>query len=551
MLTAVTANVSSSSVTSPAEGPRPVLDLTTEGLLSQLPAALLAGRDLDLLSSWVLLPPGSFELPSAPAVDRRDLAAALQVANASYGHPAAERLAAKLADPETRVVVTGQQPGLFGGPLLALVKMAAAMRWAEEIEAQGEKAVAVFWVATEDHDWDESSWAAFPGAGGLARTSLGEDPDPLLPLGMRTLGPGIEAAFATWAEAVPGVAPDGWRATVARAYRPDARFGEAFSRLAVELLGERTPLLLDALLPAVKAAEAPHLRRLVERRAELDTEQIAADERIAAAGYSHQVAPQRGASPLFLLRGGARRRIAWTPDGDGYMLRGDDGGARPVAELLETIDENPSVVSPGVLARPAIQDAILGTSLFVVGPGEMSYLPQAVAARRVLGVAPAAVALRPQVAILDERELGWLGELGLPLSALFRPGDELARHLASAEDLAPLAAARERVAAEIESLAAPALALDPNLDRPLEKTRETVLRALDTFVEKVTAAAGRRDEVRTRRAERLRAAGRPEGQLQERVVSAAHFPARYGPRFAEALLEQLVLDGRLLQVIQP
>lgn len=547
----MTVNASSSSVTSPADGRPSALDLVAEGLLPPLPRAFLASRDLDLLAPLTFLAPGSLVLPPAPAVDRRALAAALGVANEAYGHPAAARLAKKLADPRTRVVVTGQQPGLFGGPLLTLTKMAAAVRWAEELEKGGEPAVAVFWVATEDHDWDESTVAAFPGPSGLVRTSLGPDPDPLLPLGMRTLGPAISEAFAAWAEATPGEAADAWRDAVARAYRPEARFGEAFSRLAVAILGERAPLLLDALLPAVKAAERPHLRRLVEERATLEAEQAAADARIAARGFSHQVTPQRSASPLFLLRGGARRRIAWSADGASYTLRGGDGELRPVAELLETIDDNPSAVSPGVLARPAIQDAILGTSLFVLGPGEMSYLPQAVASYRVLGLGAPAVALRPQIAVLDPREVRWLEELSLPLGALFAPGDELARHLASAEDLARLAATRSVVLAAMEELAAPALALDPSLDRPFEKTRENVLRALDTFAEKVTAAAARRDEVRTRRAERLRAAGRPEGQLQERIVTAAHFPGRYGPRFAEALLEQLALDGRLLQVVEP
>jgi bacillithiol biosynthesis cysteine-adding enzyme BshC len=544
-------NASSSSVTNPADGRPPALDLVAEDLLPPLPKAFLAGRDLDLLAPLTFLAPGSLALPPAPVVERRALATALGVANEAYGHPSAARLAAKLADPKTRVVVTGQQPGLFGGPLLTLTKMAAAVRWAEELEKAGEPALAVFWVATEDHDWDESTAAAFPGPAGLVRASLGPDPDPLLPLGMRTLGPGIAEAFAAWAEATPGEAADAWRDAVARAHRPEARFGEAFSRLAVAIFGARAPLLLDALLPAVKAAERPFLRRLVEDRATLEAEQAEADARVAARGFSHQVTPQRGASPLFLLRGGARRRIAWSADGESYTLRGGDGELRPVAELLDTIDDNPSVVSPGVLARPAIQDAILGTSLFVLGPGEMSYLPQAVAAYRVLGLAAPAVALRPQIAILDPRELRWLAELSLPLGALFGPGDDLARHLASAEDLARLAATRDVVLAALEEMAAPALALDASLDRPFEKTRENVLRSLDTFAEKVTAAAARRDEVRTRRAERLRAAGRPEGQLQERIVTAAHFPGRYGPRFADALLEQLALDGRLLQVIVP
>src|SRR6185503_14611911 len=236
--------------------------------LPPLPTAWLAGRDLDLLAPLALATPGA-PLPPPPRVDRREVAAGLERANRSYGHPRAGELAARLADPATRVVVGGQQPGLFGGPLLALLKMIVAGRWAEDLERRGEPAVALFWVATEDHDWDESSWAAVWTPEGERRVDLGDDPSPLVPLGMRTLGPGVTDALATLAGLFPYEPYASWIATMSRWYRPDARFGEAFCRLAVAVLGERCPLLVDAQLPELKAAERPLLRRLVERRAEV------------------------------------------------------------------------------------------------------------------------------------------------------------------------------------------------------------------------------------------------------------------------------------------
>src|SRR5262245_45798200 len=118
--------------------------------LAPLPAALARGRDLDLLLPMRFATPGAAPEIVAPTVDRGALAQALASANAGYAHAAAAALAAKLADPKTRLVVTGQQPGLFGGPLYALTKMVAAVRWAEELERQGAPALAVFWVATED-----------------------------------------------------------------------------------------------------------------------------------------------------------------------------------------------------------------------------------------------------------------------------------------------------------------------------------------------------------------------------------------------------------------
>ncbi len=533
------------------------MDLAAEGLLPPLPRAYLEGRDLDLLAPLAFLAPG--ELPPRPAAagrpDRSGLARGLESANRAYGHPAADRLAGLLADPATEVVVTGQQPGLFGGPLYTLSKMVAAGRWAAALEAAGRPAVAVFWVATEDHDWREVSRAAFPSPEGLRHFDLGPDPDPLLPVGMRTFGPGVAAILDALPELRSSDRFDRWLETLSRVYRPDARFGEAFCRLAVALLGERCPLLLDAMEPAVKEAERPWLARLVERRADWEEASRRADERIAERGYEPQVTPQRGASPLFVLRDGARRRIEWRPDGTGaaggaYALRGA-AGTRDVAELLELLEDNPGVVSPGVLARPAIQDALLGTTLQVLGPGELSYMAQAAPAYSLLGIAAPAVALRPQVLVLESHQRQKLDELGLPLAALLGSADALERSLADRAATRFVERAEEAVERTLDELRAPALELDPNLERPLEKTREGVARALEAFAGKVTAAAARRDEVRARRVERLRQIALPEGSFQERVVSSAHFPGKYGERFAEALWEQVELDGRQLQVVEP
>jgi bacillithiol biosynthesis cysteine-adding enzyme BshC len=547
--------------------PKLGVDLLEEGLLPPLPSAFLEGRDHDLLAPlrWLptdgelpeaLVSPASARGPVAGRPDRAPLAEALARANRSYGHPGADRLAGLLADPATAVVATGQQPGLLGGPLYTLTKMIAAVRWARAIEAAGRAgrpAVAVFWIATEDHDWDEVSRAGFLAPDGLRTFRLseaGEDPDPLLPVGMRTLGPGMKAVLEGLGELRSSDRFDDWLTTLTRIWRPDARFGEAFARWAVELLGEDCPLLLDSMDPGVKRAEAPWLARLVEERAAWEEASTAADAAIEERGHPLQVQPQRGASPLFVLRDGERRRIEWRGD-DRYALRGTDA-ERPVADLLEALAENPGVVSPGVLARPAIQDAILGTDVLLLGPGEASYIAQAAATYRVLGFDPGPwVALRPQALILESHHREKLEELGVPLAALLGSDEALERRLAGENGAGFVARARADVEAALEALRGAAVELDPNLERPAEKTRENVLRALETFEGKATAAAARRDEVRHGRIEKLRAVILPGGTLQERAVCSSHFPGKYGDRLVEAIREQMELDGRRLQVVQP
>lgn len=549
----MTANASSLSVSS---RPELKVDLAAAGLLAPLPSAWLAGRDLDLLAPLQFLPPGQLpgQLPSMPrppaGTQRKELAEALAVANRSYGNENADKLARKLADPATRVVVTGQQPGLLGGPLYCLAKAVAVSRWAAALEAVGEPAVAIYWVATEDHDWSEVSSTVVLAPDGAREFSLGPDPEPLAPVGMRTLGPAIEDVLRGIAEAVPGDRYQEWVATMARWYRPDSRIGEAFCRLLPHLLGPYTPLMLDAMHPVLKEAQRPWLKRLVERRREVEDALALRDAEIRIRAYSLQVSPQRGLSPLFLLRHGERRRIEWRGK-DAFTLRGRQEEPESVDVLFETIEENPGVVSPGVLARPAVQDAVLGTTLQVLGPGELSYMAQASATHAVLEVEPPWVALRPQTLFLEPKLVERLVELGLPLATLLGDRSKLDHWLAEQNGGDLVAPVRQKLEEALAELRGPALEADPGLERPFEKTREQILRALDLFGEKAVSAAARKNEVLNRRVQQLREACLPLGKQQERIVSSSHFPGKYGQDFVESYWEQMELDAAHLQVIVP
>jgi bacillithiol biosynthesis cysteine-adding enzyme BshC len=525
------------------------VDCLAAGLVPGLAAALVAGRERDLLAPLRFLAPGEAPVGTPPAADRRAIAAALAAANAAYGHPRATELAARLAEPATRVVVTGQQAGLLGGPLLGYVKAAAAVRRAEELTARGEPAVALFWMATEDHDWDEVANLTLLGPDGPVTLGLGADEQPLAPVGLRTVGAGVAALHAELAARYPQPWSAPWRERLAAWWRPEARFGEAFARQLVATFGARAPLVVDALEPELKRAEAPHLAALVERRRELGEAFAAREREVERRGFRLQVPAQPGASPLFLLRGGERRRIGWRPH-DRFVLRGGAEGG-PVAELLATIADNPAVVSPGALARPAIQDAVFGTFLQVMGPGELAYLAQAAAAYEVLGGGAPWTSLRPSALVLGRRDRERLAALGIPLAELLADPDGVERRLGERAGGGFVAPARASIAAELGALAAPALALDGALARPHRKTVATVGRALDRFAGKVARAAARRDGETRERFVRLLATVRPHGAPQERVLSAAHFALRYGDGFGAALLDGVGLDPRRLAVIDP
>lgn len=525
-----------------------ILNLVEHDRLPALPTALLDGKSRDLLSPLRLLA-GETDLQDCTGarVDRSSIARALRDANDAYGHPRSGELADLLANPETRVVVTGQQPGLFGGPLYTLSKAVAAVKWADRLEREtGVPTVPLFWMATEDHDFAEVATATFLGADGPLSVDLGDDPSPLMPVGMRSLGTEVKTALEAAKSAFPGDRSEAWFDTLGQWYRPDARFGEAFARLFVHMMGERTPLIVDSMLPALKQAQSPLLRRLVEERTEVARALAHREQAIDSAGFELQVAPQPDAAPLFVLRGGERRRVEWVEGG--FRLRGLET-VEPIDTLLEVIEENPGAVSPGVQSRPLLQDAVFGTAIQVLGPGEFSYMPQVAPLYELLGVTAPYASLRPQMLVADSRQESWREELGVSWAALTEDsfdGDALLAERAGGDPVGPIAEEVDQLLATLEG---PLTELDPNLVHPLSKTRDHVARGLETLSGKARSAMARRDEIHARRLESLRDLCRPMDSLQERKLSSAHFPAKYGDAFVQAVESQLDLDSDHLHLI--
>ncbi len=526
-------------------------DLCACGLLSDLPRRFLNGQDLDLLRPLRLVLPGDeAELAGTGGaeLDRGPLAEALADRNRSYGHPAGSRLAASLAEPSTLVVITGQQCGLAGGPLFTLTKAAAAVLWAEELTRRGSQAVPLFWMASEDHDYAEVARACFPPTAAKELT-LGDDPAPLAPVGHRKLGAGATALLDRVLEASPS---DDYRRRISECrpeLAPDCGFTESFARLMIRFLGERCPLLVDSQLPALKEASAPVIQRAIDRRREVDDALGRAADELRQRAIRLPVRSRPGESPFFLVGDdGARRRVIWEGD-DGYRLRG--GGAGSVSELEERLLADPRSLSPGVLARPAIQDAAFGTALTILGPGELGYMTQARALHEELDIRAPSVALRPQVLLMGVRERRWLEALradGLDLDAILSRPEELDRLLANRCGLGFVASARDRLETLVDDLSAGHREIDPQLESAWTKTAANLRRTLERFERRAVAAAARRDETLRGRALRLREHCLPGGALQERQLTSLHCLASYGDELVRAL-ERLDRNPRHLQIL--
>lgn len=275
----------------------------------------------------------------------------------------------RLADPQAVCVVTGQQAGLGGGPLLALYKAHTAVRLAAEVEAaSGQPCVPVFWNASDDSDIEEvNRLRSVDSAGGLRKFRFD------IPAGKRHVRdiqlPGPDDSAWQAAVSALGDGPFADRAALLLRDGAGRTFGAAFTRLMLELLGPRGLIVIEpwALTghPAWKRLHALEIEKREERRQGL--QRVA--ERLETLGMPAGV-PVTNHLNLFLTVKGERRHV--TCEGKRLVVEGADESTSMTA-LLQQLRAEPEAFTPNVLLRPLIQNAIFPTVAYVGGQAEIAY----------------------------------------------------------------------------------------------------------------------------------------------------------------------------------
>ena len=452
------------------------------------------------------------------------------------------RALARVVDEGGFLITTGQQPGLFTGPLYTIHKALSAVALARSLEGVLDAPVVpVFWIPSEDHDWAEVDHADLIGVDNeLHRIRV---PAPArageLPLHRLPVGPDIEDAVDTMAQLLPqteftppyldllrscwraGVTfPDGVRATLEGLLGP---FGMAFVDAADPALKSASRGVLES---EVRSAEG-HERGLSERADELQT-----------AGWPVQVPILEGGVNVF-IEGLAGRERLYRSDGE-YRVK--SGATFSLDDVLRRMREDPQSVSPNVLLRPVVEAATLPTLGYVAGPAETAYLAQLAPLFASHGVAQPIVFPRFSATIIERKIGKVLDKFSLEIAALARPLHEIAGDLAR-EDLPEgvkraLGEIRETLDREGAALVDAARPVDPTLKGPIEHARSVSLEGWSEAERKIMQAVKRENETRLHQVEKARLHLFPDGVSQERLVNVFYYLTRYGSPLLEELLDR-------------
>lgn len=491
------------------------------------------------------LPYGLADLPRLlerpRAADREALSAGLLAYLQRLGAPReALEAARRLAHPGSRAVVTGQQAGLLTGPGFTFYKAHTALALAREHDRPERPVVPVFWVASQDHDTAEVRDVQLLDLDERVHTLSLELP-PARPAGRIPFLP-YAGAVCELLERFKGVSAVQRRICVA--LKGEWTYAEAFARLMLEFLGREGLVLLDPMAPELAPLFVPGLRREL-------ADPLASSQAInetAEAMRQHGLHPVLGrgeaATNLFLEgEDGERRLLRYR---EGYF---DDGTRRySRADLEALLGHDPSRLTPAAGLRPVLQDTVLPTAAFVVGPGELKYVAELGGVYRLHGLEPPAVARRVSAVVLEPPVARILQKHGLDAWA-FQDDPEGCFLAALAGDDARVAAIRAalgRIAAEFEGLR-PHL-LEATLERPAHRARVRVTHELERLEHIVLQTELRREGIAHDQFERLRRHLTPSGLPQERVYPFLMYLLKHGEAPLRALKEASSTGRVILEI---
>ncbi len=448
--------------------------------------------------------------------------------------------------------VTGQQVGLFGGPLFSLFKALTAVKLAEQATAAGVDCVPVFWLATEDHDLAEVNHVALAAEHGppelLTVDTHGVTDAPVGTIKFAAeIAPVVERAAAMLGESEVA----GW---LREAYRPGETLGSGFALLFTKLFADFGVILLDPSDRDFHELAKPLLRAAIERASELDEALLERGKAIEAAGYHQQVKVTSSTTLLFAVQDGARSAIRRTHNGADVAEFAIGEERVPAAQLLERIETMPEKFNPNVLLRPVVQDYLLPTLAYTGGAAEVAYFAQvAVVYEKLLGrVTP--VLPRFSATLVDAKSERILARYQLGVADLLS-GPEKVRAAIAAHSLPR--DLQERFAEAYRSLEQSMIALEESvgkLDSTLidaaQSTRTGMAHQIERLQARVARAETLRNEVVTRHADALSHALYPNKALQEREVAGISFVARYGRELLANVYHTIHPDCHDHQIIE-
>ncbi len=368
-------------------------------------------------------------------------------------HPKVQENIDSLLNENTFTVVTGHQLVALTGPLYFIYKIAHVIRSTEELKKQypTNHFVPVFWMATEDHDYEEIKSLHL-----FNKTFIWET---------NQTGPVGKFDLNGWDDLIHEFSdlfknnPDSEVFTLLKKFN-GATYGEAFFQLVHQLFNEYGLVILDADQRELKQLFVPYMQKeLKEHFSEKAI--LKTTDKLIQKGGKQQITPRN--INLFFMQNGIRERLDLAPDGSIEIA---SKGKFTLEEINQMLLENPAYFSPNVSLRPLYQEVILPNLCYVGGSGEINYWLQLKEVFDVAAIIFPLLQTRNSVLWIDALISEKITKLNLKPIDLFKETSVLTKAYLeeNAADEVDFSTLDEQLANLKKTLIATTLSIDPNME---------------------------------------------------------------------------------------
>ncbi|HWI60713.1 MAG TPA: bacillithiol biosynthesis cysteine-adding enzyme BshC, partial [Symbiobacteriaceae bacterium] len=430
----------------------------------------------------------------------------------------------------------------------------------QQTERLGVPVVPVFWIAGEDHDWQEVASVLAPAGDGTVRVALKESFEgDKRSVGLAPIPPSL--LTETMDEFLALLPETEFKAEVAERIRNAALEGPAldptvtwgrptladwFGRLITWLFAGTGLVICNSADPALRRLEGAFFARVVERHAAVDGALEQGYQLLERLGYKATVDRQPGNLNLFTYADGQRLPIQ--AEGDHFWVRGleaQQGWITP--ELADLVQTRPEQFSTNVVLRPVVQGVLFPDLAYVGGPGEISYFGLYREVYQALDSQMPIVYPRESVTLIEPPVARVLEKQGLTVDDAFFRLEEKKQELLEREDRLGITELfvhfRSSFGELYEQLVGKVLELDPNLRFVTEENQKQIAVQINKLEEKARQQHRKNCEVAVKQFDRLKAQLMPAGGLQERQLSILPFVAKYGPDLVRQLVAEVQLSS--------
>jgi len=444
-----------------------------------------------------------------------------------------------------QVVIGGQQSGLWSGPLLVIHKAVSIIQAAASASKQlGRPIVPVFWIAGEDHDWDEVNHTYIVGADqSLKKLTLTKSSESRTAVSRTAVSKEQwQEAIAELSEQLPGSEfKEGLVAQLQAIAEISESLSQFFAAILQELFASYGLLLIDSDYNELRVLEKPMFSQLLQRNDELETAYIETAAAVRQMGYTLQADVNAGSSNLFLFAEelGGDRTLLYK---QGEVFQDRKGQFQwSYEQLQQLLEEQPACFSNNVLTRPLMQDYVFPVLATVLGPGEISYWALTGQAFKTLGMEMPIIVPRMSYTLIEGIIAKNMDKYELSFQDVMEQFQDRKKQWLEQQDELHIKDRFGKVKEQFEEMYKPLIELAGSIQAGLSKLGDTnmtkIIEQISYMESKTIDAQEKQFEAAIRQLDRVELAIKPTGKPQERVLSMISYWNRYDRVWLEALIQ--------------